>query len=663
MIPKIIVLLIIYLCLNSKYKDSFYSNRQNFIHENSEVESTQIKNNNDINNLNEKIFSLSKLNYNNAFNLNAINFRFCNFSYIFNYRFNIIQVEYNIYFYYKNNTFIIPSDLTLYYDLHLICHIYEIKSNSSIDSLAFIHLNKYFKCIEYININEKLNFGIIIFKPINDSFNETSYINYTQYFFSDEFFNYNKQFYKNNQFFYPLYVKKEFYLQNRNISLGLKKLYIEHPEFKTKSNPEFPKNKWKFVNLFNQYFCLCQGDECLYQNILNTNNSTQICKYNFYLYLIEKNKLLYNKTYYLLADFPGESKSLDDAYPVFEKLINLKKHAYYLTLNKKILQNQKNDNKFTNHIIRGNFINGNFLEKYFSLILKLKVVISGAEYISFKNIFYNIDYITFISLTHGLNYFKTYLFKTYYGKERYDKIVISPSKKIISLALKNGWEEKDLIKICLPKWDKFDELKNIKGNNNKSIFIFFTWRIWKQNISDEIKLKSEYFNNIIKLMNNELLTDSLNKNGITLYFSLHHMIEIYKDKLNFGNNNIKYIQQNEIFQSIINSNLLVTDFSSIIFEFMYLNKPYIMFIPDSDDPNINKNYDINYFNLIKSLKEGTIDFMNKYFNINQVVDKIIYYINNNFEIDKSLKEFYNSFNLSCGNNTMKFINYLENLGK
>ena len=61
--------------------------------------------------------------------------------------------------------------------------------------------------------------------------------------------------------------------------------------------------------------------------------------------------------------------------------------------------------------------------------------------------------------------------------------MISPSKKIISLALKNGWEEKDLIKICLPKWDKFDELKNIKGNNNKSIFIFFTWRIWKQNIS------------------------------------------------------------------------------------------------------------------------------------------------------------------------------------
>ena len=121
--------------------------------------------------------------------------------------------------------------------------------------------------------------------------------------------------------FYPLYVKKEFYLQNRNISLGLKKLYIEHPECKTKSNPEFPKNKWKFVNLFNQYFCLCQGDECLYQNILNTHNSTQICKYNFYLYLIEKNKLLYNKTDYLLADFPGESKSLDDAYPVFEKLI------------------------------------------------------------------------------------------------------------------------------------------------------------------------------------------------------------------------------------------------------------------------------------------------------------------------------------------------------
>jgi len=68
------------------------------------------------------------------------------------------------------------------------------------------------------------------------------------------------------------------------------------------------------------------------------------------------------------------------------------------------------------------------------------------------------------------------------------------------------------------------------------------------------------------------------------------MFHIYKDKINFGTNNIKFVNQNEIFNCIIKSNLLVTDFSSIIFEFIYQNKPFVMFIPDSEDPNINKLY-------------------------------------------------------------------------
>ena len=126
-------------------------------------------------------------------------------------------------------------------------------------------------------------------------------------------------------------------------------------------------------------------------------------------------------------------------------------------------------------------------------------------------------------------------------------------------------------------------------------------------------------------MNNKLLIDSLNKNGITLNFCLHHMLEVFKDKLNFGNSNINFIQQNEIFTYIKKSSLLITDFSSIIFEFIYQNKPFIMFIPDSEDPNIQTYYDNDYFNLIKNLKDGTIDFMNKYFDINKAVDKILYY--------------------------------------
>ena len=46
------------------------------------------------------------------------------------------------------------------------------------------------------------------------------------------------------------------------------------------------------------------------------------------------------------------------------------------------------------------------------------------------------------------------------------------------------------------------------------------------------------------------------------------------------------------------------------------------------------------------MKNGTIYFENKFFEINSLVEKIIYYINNNFNIEKNLEEFYDSFELN-----------------
>ena len=62
---------------------------------------------------------------------------------------------------------------------------------------------------------------------------------------------------------------------------------------------------------------------------------------------------------------------------------------------------------------------------------------------------------------------------------------------------------------------------------------------------------------------------------------------------------------------------------------------------------------------IKSIRNGTIDFKNRYFNVNSTLKKIIYYINNNFILENSLKKFYNRFNLSGGNNINRFIKYLK----
>lgn len=184
----------------------------------------------------------------------------------------------------------------------------------------------------------------------------------------------------------------------------------------------------------------------------------------------------------------------------------------------------------------------------------------------------------------------------------------------------------------------------------------FTWRELKKNK----KISNYYFKNIINLITNKLLNKVLKQNNITLYYSLHHMIEEFKYLFN-SYKYIKYIIQEKIIECLNKSDLIITDFSSIIFDIMVRNKPYIIFIPDSEDNNISNIYTESYCNIIKCLKNGTINFKNRYFSVNSTVKKIIYYINHNFIVDHSLKKFYDKFNLSGGNNIKGFIMYLKNI--
>ena len=135
-----------------------------------------------------------------------------------------------------------------------------------------------------------------------------------------------------------------------------------------------------------------------------------------------------------------------------------------------------------------------------------------------------------------------------------------------------------------------------------------------------------------------------------------------KYKRNFIKNKlVKYIQQKNIVNCLKKSSLVITDFSSIIFDFFVRKRLYIIYIPDSEDSNLNKIYSTNYYNIINGFINGTIAFENKFFNIKKAVNKIIFYIKNNFILDKKLEKFYDKFKLKGGNNIQKIIDYLESL--
>ena len=483
-----------------------------------------------------------------------------------------------------------------------------------------------------------------------------------KHYFNNKFnVNYIYQKYNNQLLEFKNYKNKDLFFKKH---YNLKASFFQYPICALKSDIAQVEGRWYFKNIYETYFCFCSGESCININVLNTYNF-QSCKYYFYLTIIDNNRKLYPKTHYFLSDFFNNNIESADAFPIFKEMVKKKLKAHYLTMSPNIynqfcLNNINCLNEF--QIIYGiKRINGNILEKYLELFLRLKVVITAEKYESIDNLFYNIEYITYIFLGHGVTYIKSYLYNDYLSYKNYNKILLPPSERFIALALEAGWKIENIIKIGYPKWDNYNiyQKQSLIFEKDKlwerSIFLMFTWRKVKlgHNISDL------YFNNINYILNNKKINRYLEKNNVKLFFCYHHAL---KEKKNINiNKNIRFIYQNDISTLLKNSSLIITDFSSILFDAMVQRKPLILFIPDALDPNLKNIYTEQYYETITKLINGMIYLCEVFIDLKQVINKIIYYIKNNFTIENEKLKFYEEFNLKNKDNTKKFIKYIRKL--
>jgi len=125
---------------------------------------------------------------------------------------------------------------------------------------------------------------------------------------------------------------------------------------------------------------------------------------------------------------------------------------------------------------------------------------------------------------------------------------------------------------------RFDELFNNNTKVKRQLLIIPTWRDWIT--SNQNFMETEYYNRYAQLISSERLLNLAKKYDFSIVFCLHPNMQMYTHLFQrFQNDFVKIVKQGEISvqQLLKESCLMITDYSSVAFDFSFLNKPIIYY--------------------------------------------------------------------------------------
>ena len=137
---------------------------------------------------------------------------------------------------------------------------------------------------------------------------------------------------------------------------------------------------------------------------------------------------------------------------------------------------------------------------------------------------------------------------------------------------------------------RFDNLRHIQAK--QQILFMPTFRKWLQGKSEEEICASEFVSHWNDMLNNPKLADLLEKEDVELVFYPHYVLQPHIHLFHTNSQNIKIAKfaEYDVQQLLKESALLVTDFSSVFFDFAYMGKPVIYYQFDRER-YIREHYD------------------------------------------------------------------------
>lgn len=184
---------------------------------------------------------------------------------------------------------------------------------------------------------------------------------------------------------------------------------------------------------------------------------------------------------------------------------------------------------------------------------------------------------------------------------------VSAAKKEYESLLTYGYD-KDVIQ--LTGFSRYDGLveKSKKYKPNNIIMMSFTWRSSLANKVDratgerlynEDFKNTDYFKYLNNILNDEKLLKALKKYNYKIKFIPHPNVMTQLKDFTFNDYIIVEDGLVNYQKEFCENKILVTDLSSVFFDFAYLKKPVIHFFPDKEDFYKGQIYNKGYFDIDK----------------------------------------------------------------
>lgn len=249
-----------------------------------------------------------------------------------------------------------------------------------------------------------------------------------------------------------------------------------------------------------------------------------------------------------------------------------------------VIDKKSPDYQFIKHL--GNIIHFNSLKHTFYLLISHKTINSYVEtsnmhtesYKKIMKYYPEWQQNEKIFIQHGVIGVSRVNHVLHKNRMNYSQFVVSSPFEKKHVMKEFGYSENEVIETGLARWDALEDT-----STGKEILIMPTWRSWIK--TEQQLFTSDYWRRYLSLLENEEFHRFLEQKDLTVTFFPHYQMQKLIGKFPAFHPRITVVKQGEeTVQNLLRSHsMLLTDYSTVSFDFAYMNKPVLFYQFDYDD--------------------------------------------------------------------------------